>query len=79
MKPISSLNRALQTIDTTTGEATTAINQRSDVCAVPAAAVVAEAMVALVLAEAATEKFGGDSVAEIRRNVAGYLDNLLIR
>ncbi len=79
MKPISSLNRALQTIDTVTGEPTTAINQRSDVCAVPAAAVVAEAMVALVLAEAATEKFGGDSVAEIRRNLAGYLDNLVVR
>jgi chorismate synthase len=79
MKPISSLNRALQTVDVTTGEPATAINQRSDVCAVPAAAVVAEAMVALVLAEAATEKFGGDSVAEIRRNVASYLDNLLIR
>ena len=79
MKPISSLNRALQTVDVLTGEATTAINQRSDVCAVPAGAVVAEAMVALVLAEAATEKFGGDSVAEIRRNVAGYLDSLLIR
>ncbi len=79
MKPISSLNRALQTIDVTTGEPTTAINQRSDVCAVPAGAVVAEAMVALVLAEAATEKFGGDSVAEIRRNLAAYLDNLLIR
>ncbi|HEU5108226.1 MAG TPA: chorismate synthase [Micromonosporaceae bacterium] len=79
MKPISSLNRALATVDVATGEPATAINQRSDVCAVPAAAVVAEAMVALVLAEAATEKFGGDSVAEIRRNVAGYLDNLLIR
>ncbi|GAA1414701.1 chorismate synthase [Catellatospora coxensis] len=79
MKPISSLNRALSTVDVTTGEVATAINQRSDVCAVPAAAVVAEAMMALVLAEAATEKFGGDSVAEIRRNVAGYLDNLLIR
>jgi chorismate synthase len=79
MKPISSLNRALQTVDVVTGEATTAINQRSDVCAVPAGAVVAEAMVALVLAEAATEKFGGDSVTEIRRNVAGYLDSLLIR
>ncbi len=79
MKPISSLNRALQTIDTVTGEATTAINQRSDVCAVPAAAVVAEAMVALVLAEAATEKFGGDSVTEIRRNLTGYLDNLVVR
>jgi chorismate synthase len=79
MKPISSLNRALQTVDVTTGEPATAINQRSDVCAVPAAAVVAEAMVALVLAEAATEKFGGDSVVEIRRNVAGYLDALVIR
>lgn len=79
MKPISSLNRALSTVDVTTGEVATAINQRSDVCAVPAAAIVAEAMMALVLAEAAVEKFGGDSVAEIRRNVAGYLDNLLIR
>ncbi|QDY08129.1 chorismate synthase [Micromonospora sp. HM134] len=79
MKPISSLNRALSTVDVTTGEAATAINQRSDVCAVPAAAVVAEAMVALVLAEAVVEKFGGDSVAEIRRNVAGYLDTLIIR
>jgi chorismate synthase len=79
MKPISSLNRALGTVDVATGEPATAINQRSDVCAVPAAAVVAEAMVALVLAEAAVEKFGGDSVAELRRNVAGYLDNLVIR
>jgi len=79
MKPISSLNRALQTVDVATGEPAAANNQRSDVCAVPAAAVVAEAMVALVLAEAATEKFGGDSVAEIRRNVASYLDALVIR
>jgi chorismate synthase len=79
LKPISSLNRALATVDVLTGEAATAINQRSDVCAVPAAAVIAESMVALVLAEAATEKFGGDSVAEIRRNLAGYLDNLVIR
>ena len=79
MKPISSLNRALQTVDVVTGEPATAINQRSDVCAVPAAGVVAEAMVALVLAEAATEKFGGDSVTEIRRNLAGYIDSLLIR
>jgi chorismate synthase len=78
MKPISSLNRALSTVDVVTGEPATAINQRSDVCAVPAAAVVAEAMVALVLAEAALEKFGGDSVAEIRRNLRGYLDNLVI-
>ncbi len=79
MKPISSLNRALSTVDVVTGEPATAINQRSDVCAVPAAAVVAEAMVALVLAQAATEKFGGDSVAEMRRNLTGYLDNLVIR
>ncbi len=79
MKPISSLNRALSTVDVTTGEPATAINQRSDVCAVPAAAVVAEAMVALVLAEAVVEKFGGDSVTEIRRNLTGYLDTLIIR
>jgi chorismate synthase len=79
MKPISSLNRALSTVDVVTGEPATAINQRSDVCAVPAAAVVAEAMLALVLAEAAVEKFGEDSVAEIRRNLNGYLDNLVIR
>jgi chorismate synthase len=79
MKPISSLNRALSTVDVLTGEVATAINQRSDVCAVPAAAIVAEAMVALVLAEAALEKFGGDSVAEIRRNLAGYLEHLVIR
>ncbi|GAA1822136.1 chorismate synthase [Luedemannella flava] len=79
MKPISSLNRALSTVDVATGEPATAINQRSDVCAVPAAAIVAEAMVALVLAEAVLEKFGGDSVAEIRRNLDGYLENLVIR
>ena len=63
--------RALATVDIATGEAAAAINQRSDVCAVPAAGVVAEAMVALVLADAALEKFGGDSVAETRRNFAG--------
>jgi chorismate synthase len=79
MKPISSLNRALATVDVATGEPATAINQRSDVCAVPAAAVVAESMVALVLAEAAVDKFGGDSLTEIRRNLAAYLDNLVIR
>ena len=79
MKPISSLNRPLSTVDVATGEPATAINQRSDVCAVPAAAVVAEAMLALVLTEAAVEKFGEDSVAEIRRNLNGYLDNLVIR
>jgi len=79
MKPISSLNRPLSTVDVSTGEPATAINQRSDVCAVPAAAVVAEAMVALVLADAAVEKFGGDSLPELRRNVAGYLETLVIR
>ena len=60
-------------MDVATGEPAKAIHQRSDVCAVPPAAVVAEAMVALVLADAALEKFGGDSVAEVRRNLAGYL------
>jgi chorismate synthase len=79
MKPISTVPRALSTVDVATGEAATAVNQRSDVCAVPAAGVVAEAMVALVLADAVTEKFGGDSVAETARNVAGYLDALMIR
>jgi len=73
MKPISTVPRALQTVDVATGEAATAVHQRSDVCAAPAAGVVAEAMVALVLAEAVLEKFGGDSVAEVRRNLAGYL------
>ncbi len=74
LKPISTVPRALQTIDVTTGEAATAIHQRSDVCAVAPGAVVAEAMVALVLAEALLEKTGGDSVAECARNLAAYLD-----
>jgi chorismate synthase len=78
MKPISTVPRALETIDVATGETAKAINQRSDVTAVPAAGVVAEAMVALVLAEAATEKFGGDSVEELRRNAEGYVKNLVI-
>ena len=76
MKPISTIPRALQTVDIATGEAAKAINQRSDVCAVPAAGVVAEAMVALVLAEAVMEKFGGDSVEETRRNLLSYLEHL---
>jgi len=76
MKPISTVPKALDTIDVATGEAAKAINQRSDVCAVPAAGVVAEAMVALVLAEAVLEKFGGDSVAETRRNFLNYTENL---
>jgi len=79
MKPISTVPRALRTVDVRSGEAAVAHNQRSDVCAVPAAGVVAEAMVALVLADAAAEKFGGDSLPETRRNLAGYLDNLEIR
>jgi len=74
MKPISTVPRALSTVDVATGEAAVAINQRSDVCAVPAAGVVAEAMVALVLADAALEKFGGDSLAETLRNVRAYRD-----
>jgi chorismate synthase len=78
MKPISTVPRALDTVDVRTGAPAKAINQRSDVTAVPAAGVVAEAMVALVLAEAAAEKFGGDSVEEARRNLRGYLDSLVI-
>jgi chorismate synthase len=76
MKPISTVPKALDTIDVVTGEAAKAINQRSDVCAVPAAGVVGEAMAALVLAEAVLEKFGGDSVAETRRNYLSYMENL---
>ncbi|AFR09728.1 chorismate synthase [Nocardiopsis alba] len=79
MKPIATVPRALDTIDTGTGEPAQAHHQRSDVTAVPAAGVVAEAMVALVIAEAAVEKFGGDSVAETARNLQGYLDSLTIR
>ncbi|GAA4559880.1 chorismate synthase [Planotetraspora kaengkrachanensis] len=79
MKPISTVPRALATVDVLTGEAATAHHERSDVCAVPAAAIVAEAMVALVLADAAVEKFGGDSVEEVARNVAGYLSSLVIK
>ena len=74
MKPISTVPRALDTIDTTSAEPATALHQRSDVCAVPPAAVVAEAMVALVLADALLEKCGGDSVGEVRRNLHAYLD-----
>jgi chorismate synthase len=76
MKPISTVPKALDTIDVATGEAAKAINQRSDVCAVPASGVVAEAMAALVLAEAVLEKFGGDSVTETRRNYLSYIENL---
>lgn len=76
MKPISTVPKALQTIDTATGEAATAHHQRSDVCAVPAAGIVLEAMVALVIADAVLEKFGGDSVGETTRNIEGYLANI---
>ncbi len=76
MKPIATVPRALRTVDTATGEDTTAHHQRSDVCAVPAAGVVAEAMVALVLAQSLLEKFGGDSVAETKRNIDSYLANI---
>lgn len=76
MKPISTVPRALQTIDTSTGEASTAHHQRSDVCAVPAAGIVVEAMVALVLADAVLEKFGGDSIGETKRNLESYLANI---
>jgi chorismate synthase len=79
MKPISTIPKALRTVDVATGEPAAAINQRSDVCAVPAAGVVAEAMVLLVLADAILEKFGGDSVIEVDRNLRGYLENLSVR
>lgn len=73
MKPIPSIPRALRTVDVTDGEAASAINQRSDTTAVPAASVVAEAMVRLILARYALDKFGGDSVAETRRNFEQYV------
>jgi chorismate synthase len=76
MKPISTVPRALKTIDVATGEEAKAHHQRSDVCAVPAAGVVAEAMVALTIANAVLEKFGGDSVSETLRNMNSYLENI---
>ena len=79
MKPIATVPRALRTVDTSTGEAAVAHHQRSDVCAVPAAGVVAEAIVALVLAQACLEKFGGDSVGESRRNYESYLKQVADR
>jgi chorismate synthase len=74
MKPISTVPRALATVDMATGDEAVAIHQRSDVCAVPAAGVVVETMVALVVARAVLDKFGGDSLAETRRNIESYLD-----
>ncbi|GAA1473372.1 Chorismate synthase [Corynebacterium felinum] len=76
MKPISTVPRALKTVDMATGKPATGIHQRSDVCAVPAAGVVAEAMVALVLARAVLQKFGGDSLAETKHNIASYLERV---
>jgi chorismate synthase len=76
MKPISTIPRALATIDVATGEAAKAHHQRSDVCAVPAAGVVTQAMIALVIANAVLEKFGGDSVTETKRNLDSYLANI---
>jgi chorismate synthase len=79
MKPISTVPKALDTIDVATGEPAKAINQRSDVCAVPASGIVAEAMAALVLADAVLEKFGGDSVQETKRNFEQYMKSLEIK
>ena len=79
MKPISTVPKALSTVDVSTGEVAKAINQRSDVCAVPAAGVIGEAMVALVLAEAFLEKFGGDNLEESGRNLKSYLSSMKIK
>lgn len=76
MKPISTVPRALRTIDTSTGGEAVAHHQRSDVCAVPAAGIVAEAMVMLVIADSIVEKFGGDSLPEIQRNMRSYLESI---
>jgi chorismate synthase len=73
MKPLSSLTRPLKSVDVRTGQPAEAVRERSDVCAVPAAAVVGEAMFALVLGDAMLEKFGGDSLAETRANLEAYL------
>ncbi|MGI9180563.1 MAG: chorismate synthase, partial [Longimicrobiaceae bacterium] len=76
MKPISTLMRPLQTVDLRTGEPGEAVRERSDVCALPAAGVVGEAMMAIVLAQAVLEKFGGDSMTELLRNWHGYLEQV---
>ncbi|CLR17687.1 chorismate synthase aroF [Mycobacterium tuberculosis] len=77
MKPIPTLYKPLQTVDLDTKQAAAASVERSDTCAVPAAAVVAEAMVCWVLAEAMLEKFGGDSLAEVQRNLGHYLEQMM--
>ncbi|MDH3496298.1 MAG: chorismate synthase [Gemmatimonadota bacterium] len=79
MKPIATLMRPLETVDLVTGKTSKAQAERSDVTAVPALGVIGEAMVALVLADALVEKFGGDSLAELRANVTQYLDGLARR
>ncbi|MES2178672.1 MAG: chorismate synthase [Gemmatimonadota bacterium] len=79
MKPISTLMRPLGTVDVKTGEAAKAVAERSDVTAVPAMGVIAEAMAALVLGSAVLEKFGGDSLLEVQRNLDGYLTHLAAR
>ena len=79
MKPISTLMTPLGTVDLRTGQAAEAVRERSDVCAVPAAGVVAEAMVAIVLAGAVLEKFGGDSMRELRRNFDAYCEQIRVR
>ena len=76
MKPLSSLTRPLSSIDLSTGETADAVRERSDVCAVPAAAVVGEAMLAIVLADAVLEKLGGDSLAELRANLESALERM---
>ena len=79
MKPISTLMRPLQTVDVATGEAAQAVAERSDVTAVPAMGVIAEAMLCIVLADAFLEKFGGDSLPELRRNYDGYISHVAAR
>jgi chorismate synthase len=79
MKPISTLMRPLGTVDVATGESASAVAERSDVTAVPAMGVIAEAMTALVLADAMLEKFGGDSLSETQRNLDGYLSHVAAR
>ena len=76
MKPLSTLRQPLPSVDILDGEPAEAVVQRSDVCAVPAAAVVGEAMLALIVADACLEKFGGDSIGETKRNYASYLQQV---
>jgi chorismate synthase len=76
MKPLSSLSRPLGSVDLATGSAAEAVRERSDVCAVPAAAVVGEAMLAMVLADAVLEKFGGDSMVEVQSSLEASLERM---